>query len=116
MIPLPGYVDPECWQAMLDMRKAKKVPTTGYAEKLLLCELQKLKDAGHDPQSVIEQSIRRGYTDFWPVMPKDLCPVVKTETTVAYVARVATESALDKARVSRPPPVVAALADKMRAK
>ena len=116
MIPLPGYVDPECWQAMLDMRKANRWATTAYAEKLLLRELQKLKDAGHDPQAVIDECIRKSWRDLYAPAEKDLRPVKHAESTCDYVARRATETALDRARVSAPPAILAALADKMRAK
>ena len=116
MIALPSYIDPEAWQAMLDMRKAKKVPTTAYAEKLLLVQLQRFKDAGHDPCAVMEQSIVKGWTDFWAPTEKDLKPVKRAESTDDYLARTAAESALDRARVSRPPASLGALVDKMRAK
>lgn len=72
MIPLPSYIDREAWGALIEARKAKRVPTTTYAAKLLLYELQRIKDAGHDPNAAIRQSILKGYTDVWPAKEKTI--------------------------------------------
>ncbi len=72
MIALPGYVDKEAWDALIEVRKAKKVPTTVYAAKLLLYELQRIKDAGHCPNAALRQSILKGYTDVYAPKEKQI--------------------------------------------
>lgn len=69
MIALPQYIDKEAWAAFLEVRAKLKAPNTDYAQKLLVYELQRLKDAGHDPTECINQSIVKGYKDLYA--PKD---------------------------------------------
>ena len=74
MIPLPAYIDPEAWQGFIDMRKAmpKSRPFTMRAAVLILKELQKIKDAGHDPNAALDQSTMRGWSDVWPAKDKEI--------------------------------------------
>ena len=72
MIALPAYIDREAWDALIEARKAKRVPTTDYAAKLLLYEVQRIKDAGHDPNAAIKQSILKGYTDVYAPKEKEI--------------------------------------------
>lgn len=67
MIALPSYVDREAWAAFLEIRAKLKAPNTDYAQKLLLYQLQRLKDAGNDPDLVIRASIVGGWKDFYAV-------------------------------------------------
>lgn len=71
MIPLPAYINQEAWQGFVDMRKAmgRSKPFTTRAAVLILYELQRLKDAGHDPNTALDQSTLRGWADVYP--PKD---------------------------------------------
>lgn len=69
MIPLPGYIDREAWAAWMEVRKHLKAPNTDYALKLLLYEVQRIKDAGHDPNAAIKQSVLKGWKDVY--QPKD---------------------------------------------
>ena len=66
------WIDPESWQAFIEMRRKIKAPLTSYAEKLVVRELVKLKSAGHDPQACLDQSIMLGWRDVFPVRQKDL--------------------------------------------
>ena len=77
MIPLPAYIDPEAWAGFVEMRKAmpKSRPFTHRAAVLILKELQRIKDAGHDPNAALDQSTLHGWMDVYP--PKDK-EIVKT--------------------------------------
>ena len=74
MIPLPAYIDPEAWVGFVEMRRAmpKTKPFTDRAAKLILYELQRIKDAGHDPNAALDQSTLRGWADVWPAKAKEI--------------------------------------------
>jgi hypothetical protein len=60
--PLPSFQPPEWlpreqWEAYLDMRKSIKSPLTPHGLRLAMKELSRLRDAGHDPEAVLNQSI-----------------------------------------------------------
>ena len=67
---IPDWVNKETWEAFLEMRKKKKAIPTEKAIELLIKELEKLKDAGNDPNEVLDQSIMRNYTGVFPVNEK----------------------------------------------
>lgn len=62
---LPDWVPLEAWEGWLEMRKAKKVPTTPRAQKLALAKLAEFRAQGMDPEKVIDQSTERGWTTFY---------------------------------------------------
>lgn len=64
---LPDWVGPEVWAAYEEMRMAKKKPPTDKARTLVVKELERLKQLGHDPTTCLEQSIRNGWTDVYEV-------------------------------------------------
>jgi hypothetical protein len=72
MIGLPSYIDREAWDALLDVRAKLKSPNTVYALKLLLYEVQRIKDAGHDPNEAIKQSVLKGYKDVYQPREKKI--------------------------------------------
>ena len=90
MIPLPAYIDPEAWSGFVEMRRAmpKTKPFTDRAAKLILYELQRIKDAGHDPNAALDQSTLRGWADVWPAKVKDieLAPGQAVAASAAYLA------------------------------
>ncbi len=67
---LPDFIDKELWDDFLEMRRVKKVVTTEKAMALLIKELEKLKDDGNDPNSVLKQSVMRSYTGVFPLNNK----------------------------------------------
>jgi hypothetical protein len=76
----PTWIEEESWSAFEEMRKKIKAPLTPYAGKLILRELCKLKAMGEDPQECLDQSIRNGWRDVYPLKDK-LCkgaPVVQS--------------------------------------
>jgi hypothetical protein len=67
MPDLPTWVNREAWDGFAAMRKRDRHPLTPRAAKLVLTELGKLRDGGHDPNAVLDQSTRNSWRDVWPV-------------------------------------------------
>jgi hypothetical protein len=58
----PEWVPSEQWTSFVQMRKAmKSVPFTNAAAAGIVRELEKLKAQGHDPASVLENSVMNGW-------------------------------------------------------
>lgn len=89
MIPLPAYIDPEAWAGFVEMRKAmpKSKPFTTRAATLILYELQRIKDAGHDPNAALDQSTLRGWADVYVPQCKEIerKATPATDRTRAYL-------------------------------
>lgn len=64
---LPEWVPAEAWGAFVQMRKQIKKPMTPYAQGLMLKRLQKLHQAGHDPQEVLDQSIMHSWSNIYEI-------------------------------------------------
>jgi hypothetical protein len=80
------WIDPESWEAFREMRKKIKAPMTPYAEKLILKELIKLKQAGHDPQCCLDQSICNCWRDVFPLRDKGIVSAkANIDETRAYL-------------------------------
>ena len=58
------------WLEFVEMRKKLRKPMTQKAAELIHKELAKLKSDGHDPVEVLEQSIRNGWQDVFPLKEK----------------------------------------------
>lgn len=86
LIPLPKYIDPDAWAGYVEMRKAmpKSKPFTSRAATLILYELQRIKDAGHDPNAALDQSTLHGWADVY--VPKDKT-IERAPTTAAEDTR-----------------------------
>jgi phenylalanine-4-hydroxylase len=74
---LPDWIDPEIWAAFLDNRKkmGKRYACTEYAKKLIIIELDKLRQAGNPPNAVLAQAIRSNHLDVWPLKDRRFQPV-----------------------------------------
>lgn len=72
MIPLPAYIDSEAWAGFVEMRKKIKAPLTTRAAVLILFEIQRIKDAGHDANAALDQSTMKCWRDVWPVKAKEI--------------------------------------------
>lgn len=86
MIPLPPFIDKEAWDGFCEMRKSKgkSFPFTARAAKMILAELYKLRDAGHDPNAALDQSTKYGWSDVYAPKDKEIPkaatkPVDKTQ-------------------------------------
>ena len=83
MIPIPPYIDPEAWEGFCQMRKSmgKSVPFTQRAAVLILLELQKLKDAGYDPNECLDQSTMKGWRGVFATQHKPIPESAKAANT-----------------------------------
>ena len=64
---LPSDIDPELWHDYLEMRQRIRKPATNRAQWLIVGKLANLQAAGHDTRKVIQQSIRNGWQDVFPI-------------------------------------------------
>lgn len=67
---LPDWIRADIWAAYLQTRKKKRAASTDFAFGLVITELIKLRAQGHEPNAVLESSIRNGWTDVYPVKEK----------------------------------------------
>ena len=92
---IPSFISEDSWQAFEESRrKTCKAPLTIYAAKLIIRELVRLKGAGHDPQECLDQSIRNGWRDVFPLRDKALrvstvAPEVEQAHAAAYQKQLA---------------------------
>lgn len=62
-VALPAWMPLETWTSFLGTRKK----VTPHASKLLVSQLEKLKEGGDDPKEVLEQSIMNGWKGLFPL-------------------------------------------------
>lgn len=72
LFSLPAVIRPEVWAAFEDHRKKLRKPMTDRARDLILNECLKL---GQDPNDLLEQSIRKGWQDVFPLKESVPLPV-----------------------------------------
>lgn len=63
---LPDWVPGEDWTAFVQMRNRMKKPMTDKARQLAIRKLGQMRDTGHDPSSVLQQSILNCWQDLFP--------------------------------------------------
>jgi hypothetical protein len=61
---LPEAIRTEVWKAFVEHRKKLRKPMTNHARDLILKECEKL---GGDPNDLLDQSIRKGWQDVFPM-------------------------------------------------
>jgi hypothetical protein len=64
---IPEWITKETWAAFKEMRKIKRAPLTDRASTLIVKELLKLQSEGHNPESVLNQSIMKSWTGVFPL-------------------------------------------------
>lgn len=79
-VALPDWLPNEAWQAFGEMRAKIRAPLTDKAKTLALAELGKLRDQGHDPRAVLEQSVLRGWRGLFPPKPGEAKPGLPSYT------------------------------------
>lgn len=65
VIELPAWIDWEVWNAYLEMRKKKRAAPTDRALKGILTQLGIFRNKGHDPNAILDTSIRSNWTDVY---------------------------------------------------
>jgi hypothetical protein len=85
-VQYPMWLPQEAWREYLKMRKRIKKPLTEYGEKIALNKLERLKTAGHDPQTVLDNSIFNSWAGvFEPkAMEAAMTPVEVKKTIPGY--------------------------------
>lgn len=63
----PDWIPSEDWDAFMEARRKLRAAQTDYAKRLIVAELARLRDNGHDPAAVIRRSIRSGWKDVFPL-------------------------------------------------
>lgn len=91
---LPDWIPAETWGAWLKTRTRKKASNDKHALDLSVRDLEKLREAGHDPRACIEQSIKRGYTGLFP--PRDAAPASQAAETELGRCRYCAEPATQR--------------------
>ena len=66
-LTLPDWVDQQAWDGFATMRVRERHPLTPRAVELVLVELAKLREAGQDPNAVLDQSTRNGWRDVYQI-------------------------------------------------
>lgn len=67
---LPDFITEENWDAYMEMRKKKRAVPTEHAKVLLIKKLEEFRDAGDDPNEVLQRSIMNGWTGIFPLDKK----------------------------------------------
>lgn len=58
---LPEWIDHTLWIEFMELRKTLKAKNTDRAISLLISQLTRFRDAGHDPNTIIENSIMNSW-------------------------------------------------------
>ena len=66
-LPLPDWLPKEGWKDFLEVRKKKNKVPTNKAIQMLIVKLDYLRKKGHDPASVINQSILNSWSGFFEI-------------------------------------------------
>lgn len=72
MIPLPSWIDPEAWDAFVQMRAEINKPLTQRGAVRCLKRLQAIHDGGQDANEALDQSSDMRWQDIYPVKTLDI--------------------------------------------
>jgi hypothetical protein len=64
---IPSWINKEKWNAFMEVRKKNKAAQTDYAKKLIINELERLKNAGDDPDKILDVSIVNTWKSVYPL-------------------------------------------------
>lgn len=62
---LPDWIPEEPWNGYVEMRVKKRAQMTDRARELVIAELSKFKEAGHDISAVLNKSTKNNWTDVY---------------------------------------------------
>ena len=65
--PLPDWLPGDSWNDYLENRKQLKAPMTDRAKLLAIAKLSELRQSGHDPTAVLNQSVYNGWKGLFPI-------------------------------------------------
>jgi hypothetical protein len=61
----PDWIAREAWDGFVAMRKRERHPLTARAAVLIISELNRMRERGHDPTAVLDTSTRNGWRDVY---------------------------------------------------
>ncbi len=64
---IPPWIDKEAWKGFEAMRVKIRKPLTERAKGMIIKDLEKLKDQGHDPAAVLAQSELHAWAGVFPI-------------------------------------------------
>lgn len=64
---VPSWIPTEAWVGFCEMRKGLRKPFTDRAARLIVEKLEKLRSQGEDVGQVLDQSVRSGWQDVFPL-------------------------------------------------
>ena len=100
----PEWVPAEPWTEFVQMRKAmRNIPFTDAAAKGVVADLEKLRDAGHDPAGLLRHAVTSGWRTVYP--PKANGHGPPAETAYARQQREKWETVTGRNR-TKPPTVI----------
>lgn len=67
---LPDWIPEKSWDAFVEMRKKLKKPMTDYAKQLAINDLLKLRERGHPPEAVLNQSTLHSWQGLFEIKGK----------------------------------------------
>jgi len=76
-LELPAWLSETHWKDFVEFRKFIKKPMTEKAKQLMLSNLQKIKDNGHDPILAMNTSIANNWVDIYEPKPETLKTINK---------------------------------------
>lgn len=62
---LPDWISPEVWAAFMEVRKKRRAANTPYALNLIVKDLAKWRELGHDPTEILNKSIKSSWSDVY---------------------------------------------------
>ena len=65
-MPFPDWLQIGPWNDYMDSRKLMKSPMTDRAKSLAIAKLNELRQSGHDPTAVLNQSVYNGWKGLFP--------------------------------------------------
>jgi len=100
LIEVPDWIDAEAWAGFVAMRIKERHPLTPRAASLILKRLDEFRQAGHNPNKILDASTAEGWRNVYP--PKPMNGNGNGKSTLA--SRLAAEAraiAADEAGTSR---------------
>ena len=70
-VELPPWLPQESWAEFLEHRRKLKAPMTDTAQRRAIAELGRLREAGHDADAVLGQSIVNGWKGLFPLKGRE---------------------------------------------
>jgi len=91
ILPLPDWMPLPQWNEFLKFRHQSKKPMSQHAQEIAIKRLDQLRELGHDPTAVIEQSILNSWAGLFPVSGPATGSAGRTERNMRILGLTRTE-------------------------